>query len=115
MSEQSKIADRRKQIEAAAEIHLGRINWVTSPRDVTAAFSAGAEWADKTNAEIPPLLQQLAVVREALEHFVKEAVTPDGCGGYFWRDDAIVDAIEFAKSALAETPPPTEGSEDRGK
>jgi hypothetical protein len=108
------VIDRRKRIEEAAEIHLGRINWVTSPRDVTAAFSAGAEWADKTNAEIPPLASALYEAKELLRRCVKHWGDYAPTGGNARK--TLDDAKAFLDAPWpTETPSPTtEGSEDRG-
>jgi hypothetical protein len=56
-----------------------------------------------------------ARLRGALELFVNEAVTPDGCGGYFWTDARIVDAIEAAKDALKSPPHPASATEEEKK
>jgi len=43
--------------------------------------------------------QRVAILEEALEELI-EATPNDGCGGYHWRDDAIVDVALSARTAL---------------
>jgi hypothetical protein len=69
----------------------------------------------RLSAELVSARNDISRLRGALELFVNEAVTPDGCGGYFWTDARIVDAIEAAKDALKSPlhSAPTEGEADR--
>ena len=59
-------------------------------------------WLADLLDDIDELERKLAFATVALEELVEESVTPDGLGGYYWHDQAIGNAVEVAKSALAQ-------------
>jgi hypothetical protein len=107
--------DRRKRIEEAASSHASvqRVGMVDPAKYYS--FVAGAEWADKTNAEIPALRSALEEVVPLIEKLLR---TPSDKYEH-WSDliewEAVAKALLQSPNPSVEPPSPTtEGSEDRG-
>lgn len=52
-------------------------------------------------SDLETLEKAVELMRDELGKFI-EATTPDGCGGFMWRDDSIADCAESVRSCLSE-------------